>query len=346
MGRRLILIFILDTQSRVERSRVEILDEMSRRTSERAKTALYLLILINIFIYSYRDELQPYLSLKRSYRIHDGNLKSMLLSIFFHMDPTHLFMNMLALNRYGTELFVYTSSSRWQSTFVIIISYVACGLGAFIGVELLSQYHDYQWESKLRVAREANRCTHWFCNSLNDKLGTDISSYFTNAWADLTTSVQNVDIKVSLWYNQMIYRIGASGVVYGWMGMRLVTSAFSPYHRSMDTFDLFIILATLAYDLNQSPITLDDLRLSTLLEGDGVDHSAHLVGFMFGMAYAFILIYWIRFTLYGGLSWWRGGRNGRRLGTRWEDEQRIQQQREQRRQNSRLINQQRERARL
>ena len=321
---------------------------MSRRSSERrAKTALYLLILINIFIYSYRVEFQPYLSLKRTYQIHDGNLKSMLLSIFFHMDPTHLFMNMLALNRYGTELFVYTSSYRWQSTFVIIISYIMCGLGAFLGVELLSQYHNYQWESKLRVARDTAKCTHWFCNSINDKLGTDVASYFTNAWADLTTSVQNVDIKVSLWYNQIIYRIGASGVVYGWMGMRLVTSAFSPYHRSMDTFDLFIIIATLAYDFNQSPLTLDDLKMSSLLEGDGVDHSAHLVGCVFGMAYAFILIYWIRFTSYGGFSWWRGGgRNGRRLGASWEDEQRIQQQREQRRQNSSLINQQYERARL
>ena len=319
---------------------------MSRRSSERAKTALYLLILINIFIYSYRDELQPYLSLKRSYRIHDGNLKSMLLSIFFHMDPTHLFMNMLALNRYGNELFVYTTSTRWQSTFVIIISYIMCGLGAFLGVELLSQYHDYQWENKLRVARNASRCTHWFCDSINDKLGADISSYFTNAWADLTTSVQNVDIKVSLWYYEMIYRIGASGVIYGWMGMRLVTSTFSPYHRCMDTFDLFIIIATLAYDFNQSPLTLDDLRMSTLLEGDGIDHSAHLMGFVFGMAYAFLLIYWIRYTLYGGFSWWRGGSTGRRLGASWEDEQQIQQQREQRRQNSRLINQQRERARL
>ena len=77
-----------------------------------------------------------------------------------------------------------------------------------------------------------------------------------------------------------------------------------------------------------------------------VSFSAHLTGCVFGMAYAFILIYWIRFTSYGGLSWWRGGSTGRRLGASWEDEPRVQQQREQRRQNSRLINQQRERVRL
>ena len=311
---------------------------MSRLTSERAKTAVYLLIFINILVYAYRDDLRPHLSLRRTYRIYDGNFQSMLLSIFYHMDPTHLFMNMVALHRYGTEIFVYTSSKRWQSVFVVIISYVACGLGAFVGVELLSQYHEYQWEQKLNNARHASKCTHWFCNSLNDAFDHDVSSYFTNVWADISTSFQNSDIKLSMFYYRAISRVGASGVVYGWMGMRLITAFMSPYHSNMDVLDCFFTIATLAHDLNKSPLTLDDLRLSVLLEGDGVDHAAHLMGAVFGMMWAFTLIVWERITSFGVLWWWGSGSGGRRLGARWEDEQQLQQQREQRRQNSRLIN--------
>eukprot|EP00579_Thalassiosira_antarctica_P002812 CAMPEP_0201875540 /NCGR_PEP_ID=MMETSP0902-20130614/7496_1 /ASSEMBLY_ACC=CAM_ASM_000551 /TAXON_ID=420261 /ORGANISM="Thalassiosira antarctica, Strain CCMP982" /LENGTH=335 /DNA_ID=CAMNT_0048402621 /DNA_START=76 /DNA_END=1084 /DNA_ORIENTATION=+ len=272
---------------------------MSRLSSERAKTALHILILVNILIFVYRDNLRPHLNLQRTYRIHDGNFRSMLLSIFYHMEPTHLFMNMIALYRYGSELFVNSSSRKWQSVFVVIISYVACGIGAFVGIELLSRYHEYQWEQKLSNARYAGRCNHWLCKSLNDAWGEDISSYFTNALADITTSFQFADIKLSMWYYQVIYRIGASGVVYGWMGMRLVTSWMSPYHSKMSMWDYVFLIATLAHDLNESPITLEDLRMSALLEGDGVDHTAHIMGTVFGMIWALVFILWEKVTTFG-----------------------------------------------
>lgn len=262
------------------------------------------------------------------------------------MEPTHLFMNMIALYRYGSELFVNSSSRKWQSVFVVVISYVACGIGAFVGIELLSRYHEYQWEQKLNNARYASRCNHWLCKSLNDAWGEDISSYFTNALADITTSFQFADIKLSMWYYQVIYRIGASGVVYGWMGMRLVTSWISPHHSKMSMWDYFFVVATLAHDLNESPITLEDLRMSTLLEGDGVDHTAHIMGTVFGMIWALVFILWEKVTTSGLFGnrwrWWgsrRGGGTGRRLGARWEDEQAIHEQQQQRRQDSRLLNQ-------
>lgn len=258
-------------------------------------------------------------------------------------------MNMLALHRYGSELFVNSSSRKWQSVFVVFVSYVACGIGAFGGVELLSRYHDYQWEQKLNNARFASRCNHWLCDSLNDAWGTDVSSYFTNVWADLATSFQFADVKLSMWHYQMIYRIGASGVVYGWMGMRLVTSWLSRRHSRLDGLDYFFLIATLAHDLNESPLSLEDLRMSVLLEGDGVDHAAHIMGAAFGMVWALTLIIWEKisasyaFGLFGMgrlFRWGRGG--GRRLGARWEDEQDIirqqQEQQQQRVQNSRLLN--------
>ncbi|KAL9186112.1 hypothetical protein ACHAXT_005350 [Thalassiosira profunda] len=285
---------------------------MSRLTAERARTALYLLILTNVLVFAYRDELRPHLRHHRRsfYRIIDGNIRSMLLSIFYHADPTHLFFNMMALYRYGTEVFVHSSSKRWHSTLLVLSSYVACGIGAFWGVELLSRYHEFQWEQRVDEARYANRCTHWLCKSVNDKMGRDVSSYFTNAWADLSTSFDYADVNLARWYYLVVQRIGASGVVYGWMGMRLVTSWFSPHHSRLDGMDYFFLIATLAHDLNESPLSLDDLRLSVLLEGDGVDHTAHIMGAAFGMVWALIFILWEKMPslAFGRWRWGRGQR--------------------------------------
>lgn len=305
---------------------------MSRRSissgSERAKSALHLLILINIIIYAIRDDFHTRQYLKhRTYRIRDldglaSTIPSMLLSIFYHTEPPHLFLNMLSLHRYGSELFVHSSSRKcWQSIWVILISYLVCGMGAFAGVELISWYHDYQWERKKSNARIANRCTHWLCNTVNDVLGggtQDIASYFTNAWSDLTTTIQFADVKLSMMHYQMVHRIGASGVVYGWMGMRLMTSWLSPYHYRLNGLDYVFLVGTLAHDLNKSPILLEDLQMSLFLEGDGIDHSAHLMGVAVGMIWALVIIVWEKIAPF---RWGSSGRGGRRLGTRWEDEQ-------------------------
>lgn len=308
---------------------------MSRRSissgSERAKSALHLLILINITIfYAIRDDYfhtRQYLNVHRTYRIrdHDGlasTIPSMILSIFYHTEPPHLFLNMLSLHRYGSELFVHSSSRKcWQSIWVILISYLVCGMGAFAGVEFISWYHDYQWEKKKNTARLANRCTRWLCTTVNDVLGggtQDIASYVTNAWSDLTTTIQFADVKLSMMHYQMVHRIGASGVVYGWMGMRLMTSWLSPYHSRLNGLDYIFLVGTLAHDLNKSPILLEDLRMSLFLEGDGIDHSAHLMGVAVGMIWALVIIVWEKIAPF---RWGSSSRGGRRLGTRWEDEQ-------------------------
>ena len=231
-------------------------------------------------------------------------------------------MNMLALHRYGSDLFVHSSSRKyWQSTWVILISYLICGMGAFGGLELISWFHDYQWEQKKNSARVANLCTHWLCDAFNDVVGGgkhDIASYFTNAWSDFTTSIQFADVKLSMMHYQMVYRIGASGVVYGWMGMRLVTSWLSPYHSRLNGLDYIFLVGTLAHDLKKSPLLLEDLRVSVFLEGDGIDHSAHLMGVIVGMIWALVIIVWEKIMPF---RWGSSSRGGRRLGTRWEDEQ-------------------------
>lgn len=117
--------------------------------------------------------------------------------------------------------------------------------------------------------------------------------------------------------------------------MRLISSFLSPYHSTMDGLDLFFIVATIGYDLKESPLSLNNLRVSVLLD----DHATHVSGFLCGIVWALILTSWIRLTSPGfGIRWrwWKG--TGRRLGASWEDQQRLQQEREERRQNSRLIN--------
>ena len=309
---------------------------------ERARMALLVLILINVLIYAYRDDFRPHLNLRRTYRIIDGNVRSMLLSIFYHAEPSHLLVNMLALQRYGSELFINTTSSRWRSVYVIVLSYVICGIGAFMGVELLSRYHEYQWEQKVNTAKVANRCTHWFCTSLNTAFGgKDVSSLITNAWAEFTTSIDYANVRFSMFYYQMVYRIGASGVVYGWVGMRLITSWISSFHSRLNAFDYFFVLATIAYDLRESALSIDDLRLIHLLEGNGIDHAAHVMGMISGMIWATVFVFVSEKLPLLHWKWWTGSSGGRRLGSRQEEEIRIQEQQRQQRQrtqNSRLLN--------
>jgi len=297
-------------------------------SSERANIALNVLVLVNILVFANSH------ALRRTYRIRDGGVPAMLLSIFCHVEPTHLLANMLPLYRCGTQLFVRSSSERWRSLLLVLISYAFCGVGALRGVELLSWYHRHQWEQTMYKARRASRCTHWLCTSLNDAWGGDISSLFTDAWSDFATSLRFTDVKFSIWHYQEIRRLGASGVVYGWMGMRVVTAWMSPYHSRMSGVDYFFLMSTLAHDLHESPVSLEDLRATSLVGTDGVDHAAHIMGFVFGMLWAAAFLLWEKVAL---RRWCRRG-GGRRLGARWEEEQAAREQSRQRRENSRLLN--------
>lgn len=302
------------------------------RSTEQAKRGLTFLILINVLIHLFQNDFREHINLNKTFRINNGDLSSMLLSIFFHMEPSHLIINMLSLHRYGSETFVHSSSKRWHSFFLVVASYLICGIGAFVGVELLSQYHEYQWEQSLQDARWKNRCTHWLCHKLNDATGLELSSIFTNLWSDWKTSFRFAEAKLSMFYFRSVHRIGASGVTYGWMGMRLVTSWMSPYHSRLNGMDYFFLLVALSHDLSKIALSLKDLKMSIFLEEDNVDHSAHLMGFMFGMIWAIILVTWERVPSMR----WRG--DGSRLGARWEEEEQRQHQDQQRRELSRLIN--------
>ena len=184
-------------------------------------------------------------------------------------------------------------------------------------------------------ARFANKCTHWLCDSINQAWGLDVTSYFTDAWSDLTNAFPFVDMVSSIYHYQLVRRIGASGVIYGWMGMRLFTSWFSPYHSRLSSWDYMFLIGTLAHELSMSPLTLDNLSISVFLEGDGIDHAAHFFGAVGGMIFAFIILLWDKIS---SIQWrrWRG--QGNRLGARWENERRREEMDQHRRERSRLLN--------
>ena len=123
---------------------------------EIAQLSLYLLIAINIGF-----AVSGTLSTRDLHRVGHTNVQSMIASVFYHTDYVHLFVNMVAIHRYGTQLFVLSSPKAvWQSVWIILISYLVCGIGAFRGIETMSKLQDHVWESSKRDTRNSFRCTH------------------------------------------------------------------------------------------------------------------------------------------------------------------------------------------
>jgi membrane associated rhomboid family serine protease len=99
---------------------------MARSNSAQdALNAINILIGLNILAHMFRDDLSSQLKLnKESYRIFDGNIQSMMVSMFYHMEPAQLAINMLALYQYGNELFVNSSSKKWRSLSMVMFAYL------------------------------------------------------------------------------------------------------------------------------------------------------------------------------------------------------------------------------
>jgi hypothetical protein len=192
-------------------------------------------------------------------------------------------------------------------------------------VQQLSSNHQRQWTTKLNNAG----------NSINQGFGTDVTSFFSNLWSEMTNSLPFADVLSSVYHFQLVRRIGASGVIYGFWGMRLITSLFSAYHSRMSSWDYFFAVGILAHDLSKCPLTWDKINMSTFLEGDGIDHAARFAAAIGGMILALCIMIWVRVS---SVRSWRG--DGIRLGERWEDEQRRAELDQQRRERSRLLNSQ------
>ena len=89
-------------------------------SSELALNAIQIFIGLNVLAHMFRDDLDYRLNLSKRHRIFDGYV----IPLFYHVDPGHLAINMLALHQYGNEIFVRSTSKRWRSHYMVVFSYL------------------------------------------------------------------------------------------------------------------------------------------------------------------------------------------------------------------------------
>jgi membrane associated rhomboid family serine protease len=280
-----------------------------------AKKTLWLLIAVNILVALFREESNEGLfSLYKETRfnIEDSSILSIVMSMFHHIDGSHLLSNMLGLLSYGTHVFVETSSYTWQSPITILSVYLGSGIGARYGLIGLASFLERQWVNRLRKNRRSawNFCSqYWLCR----KLGVVDSSWFRPI-VDLYTRILHADQITALSLYKGITRIGASGAVFGVLGARLYTSIFSSYHNKLSSTEKLYFLAIICYEASLTPVQLDSLW-DLFVMGDKIDHAGHLLGFLSGFMIAFC-IHRLQSKRRNGRGYNYGAHGGRRLGSR------------------------------
>ena len=71
-----------------------------------------------------------------------ASIPSLVNYLLYHLDYSQLGLSMMAIHRYGKQLFVHPSSRKcWQSVWVIIVSFLICGMGASVGFLSFLAYH-------------------------------------------------------------------------------------------------------------------------------------------------------------------------------------------------------------
>mmetsp|Transcript_60655 Transcript_60655/g.179863 ORF Transcript_60655/g.179863 Transcript_60655/m.179863 type:complete len:268 (-) Transcript_60655:1173-1976(-) len=265
------------------------------KTSEAAFVALGGIVAANVAFFLRRDDFSPW---PNSHTVYGISLSSVATSMFHHADASHLVVNMICLWRYGNEVFVRTSSRVWSAPIVIVCLYFACGILASYGTLLLSCLYEKQWQRRLQEMREAVSCSHWLCQ-------TTAYGTVTQPMADLFTYANHSSEAAALWRFKLSRRLGASGAVYGLLGLRIVTSVLSPFHRRLSHLDVVLIAAQVAQEISEIPFSLSSLSMKW---ADGVDHACHLFGLVSGASLGIFLHYYTQSS-----KNWRG--EGVRLGS-------------------------------
>ncbi len=87
-------------------------------------TATYVLILTNIFVFLImlafgREKIIPYLGVIPKYLIEDGDIITLITSMFIHADFIHLFFNMWALFIFGRDVEIVFGKTRYLMLYFI-----------------------------------------------------------------------------------------------------------------------------------------------------------------------------------------------------------------------------------
>jgi membrane associated rhomboid family serine protease len=135
---------------------------------------------------------------------------------------------------------------HWNSPWAFLFIYVPSGLAGFVGNSLLVQ----------RMQQKTPPLSTWIFHGC-----------------------KNAYDRYVLWRQAASKRLGASGAVYGVVGARIYTAIWSPYHKSLNTSDLMMLVYLIVEEM---PRAIDMMRTTFIT----VDHTGHLFGFVTGMVTA------------------------------------------------------------
>jgi len=266
-----------------------------------AKLALYITIAANVATFLVKNEL----NLSEAFSVNNSSLPSMLLSMFSHVDESHLITNIVFLLIYSQAVFINTTSSIWKSIPVFLFVYFGSGFGTYFGVIAVGWIHEVAWNTRILEGRTALSCTNWLCKEIGfDSMSQPFVDTFTMLW--------NFDELAGLQFNKLLPRIGASGAVFGVMGAMLYTSIIgSPWHSKMGSLRMSMMLCHLAYELQLAfQFAVQKPLISSIFQDtDNVDHVGHVGGFLSGVVIAIVVqrLAW-SISLRNGRSWGRGRR--------------------------------------
>lgn len=244
-------------------------------TVSRSFQCILAIVALNVICFEFQSD---YL-FNNVFSINNSSILSSTSSMFTHATAQHLFYNMAVLVSLSYPVFQQTTSRVWRSLWVALLIYFVSGLGSFYGLTFISHLYERQWKARVVEGQAAVACNHFLCdavglNKLNKVLG--------KAYAHVVYG----DERISLWYFNWIPRVGASGAIYGILGARIYTAVWSDWHHAPGSMFYASVALMIAQDIKDAPaLSLKGLRFH-LLNGDNVDHVAHLCGLMTGLCIA------------------------------------------------------------
>mmetsp|Transcript_28989 Transcript_28989/g.44551 ORF Transcript_28989/g.44551 Transcript_28989/m.44551 type:complete len:294 (+) Transcript_28989:51-932(+) len=284
---------------------------MRNQSKQREQIALYTvasIALCNVIVFKYQDDWSKW---DMAFKVEDGSYKEIMYSMFTHSDIDHLVSNIVAFVFISSRVFIYTSSSFWQSPIVILILYIGSGFGTCGCFFLMQIWHEYDWNRKLETSRKVlKNCDGILCHALR-WTGDGV----VEGAARIRTNVLHVDESFGQAVFKSMRRIGASGAIFGLYGAHLYLLFASPGHQS-NLFLLDIVVCVGAFAVDWSKFSVDqkfsEIVVNRIVESDNVDHAGHIFGFVSGFLLAVLLDKFSKFKYGRRRRTMRGG--GTRLG--------------------------------
>mmetsp|Transcript_13213 Transcript_13213/g.39303 ORF Transcript_13213/g.39303 Transcript_13213/m.39303 type:complete len:212 (-) Transcript_13213:54-689(-) len=204
--------------------------------------------------------------------------------MFTHASEQHLWGNMIVLHCSCGVL------PRDYGLGNFLVTYFVGHLAGIEGNVALAGLHRAQWKARLRRSEGDLVCNYWWCES------TGYNTLAKMAGRGLAAGKNAANLAM-MEFNEWAVRVGASAGVYAVLGASFVTRYVpllvspSGAPRALEANDLVGLtmvswdLFTMFQELGRVPWTMDSL-MNTL--ADGVDHTAHAGGFLFGVCAAML----------------------------------------------------------